>query len=102
MVMNKKFVMDMINYMRENSHLTINEKCNTLGISVPGYYKACKRHGLNGGMREKRSRVNIEVAQKIMDYSRKVKMEAQQQEKEIIDQKESDTLKCNQAQGSLE
>ena len=98
--MSKKFVMDMIVYMRENSHLTVDEKCRTLGISVPGYYKACKKYGLNGGMREKRSRVNIEVAQKIMDYSHKLKMEAQQ--KEITDQKESDTLKYNQDQDSLE
>ena len=106
MAMDKKFVMDMIDYMKENRHMTIAEKCNLLGISVPGYYKACQRHGLNGGMRSTgRSKVDTEAARKVMEYARKVKLETLRENmnlKEITDQHDSDTLKCTQAQDSLE
>ena len=107
MVMDKKFVAKIIEYMRDNRHMTIAEKCNILGISVPGYYKACKRYGLYGGMRSSpRVGVDMEAVQKIMDYSKKIKMEefAKQQQlmKEITDQHDSDTLICTPTQGSLE
>ena len=63
MVMNKEFVMEMIAYMKDNRDMTIAEKCNSLGISVPGYYKACRRFGLNGNMRKsERSMVDMEKA----------------------------------------
>ena len=114
MVLSKKFVTDMIEYMRDNRHMTIEEKCKTLGISVPGYYKACKRYGLNGKMNTKeRSRVDVQAAQKVMDYARQIKMETQlkkineyEQEKvfgkEVTDQHDSDTLICIPTQDSLE
>ena len=103
MIMDKKFVAKMIEYMRDNRHMTIAEKCNVLGISVPGYYKACKRHGLHGGMRSSsKVGVDMEAAQKIMDYSKKIKMEefAKQQQlmQEITDQHDSDTSICNSTQ----
>ena len=100
MVMNRDFVMEMIAYMKDNRDMTINEKCNVLGISVPVYYKACQRFGLNGNMRSSgRSKVDMEKARKIMAYARKVKSEAMS---EPIDQYESGTSICTQAQDSLE
>ena len=109
MVMDKKFVMNMIEYMKNNRQMTIAEKCTILGISVPGYYKACQRYGLHGGMRSKlKPSVNVEAAQKIMDYANKIRMESQireineNQSKMVIDQHDSDTSICTPTQDSLE
>ena len=119
MVMNKKFLTEVIEYMKDNRHLTIAEKCKILGISVPGYYKACKRHGLNGGMRyNSRTNIDTDAAQKILDYAKKVKMDKQLQEitknqeqrqkfeqwlqaQETIEQHESNTSICTPTQDSL-
>ena len=107
MVMDKKFVTKMIEYMKDNRHLTIAEKCDILRISVPGYYKACKRHGLHGGMRSSsKTGIDMEAAQKIMDYAKKIKMqefsEQQKLNQEVIDQHDSDTSICTPTQDSLE
>ena len=102
--MDKEFVIEMIAYMKDNRDMTIAEKCNALGVSVAGYYKACKRFGLNGNMRRSgRSGVDIENARKIMAYARKVKAEATTQDTTgPIDQQESSTSICTQAQDFLE
>ena len=89
MVMNKDFVKEMITYMKENRELTIAEKCKALGISVPGYYKACRRFDLDGKIRQGRSRLDIENARRVMAYARELK-------------NGSGTVRCNQAQDSLE
>ena len=48
MVMTKQVVEQMIKYMKKNRHLLITEKCKKLGISAQGYYKACRKYGLDG------------------------------------------------------
>ena len=89
MVMNKDFVMEMITYMKDNRDMTVAEKCKALGISIPGYYKACRRFGLDGKIRQGRSQVDMDNARRVMAYARKLKSD-------------SSTLICTQAQDSLE
>ena len=70
MVMNKEFVMEMIDYMKNTKDMTVAEKCKALGISIPGYYKACQRFGLDGKIREGRSHVDMNEARKVMANAR--------------------------------
>ena len=106
MIMNKDFVMEMIAYMKDNRDMTVAEKCKALGISIPGYYKACKRHGLDGKIRQSRSQVDMDKARKVMAYAREIKdgsdlcpCTGSQREHNLPN---SGILKCNQARDSLE
>ena len=106
MIMNKDFVMEMITYMKDNRDMTVAEKCKALGISIPGYYKACRRHGLDGKIRQSRSQVDMDKARKVMAYAREIKDRVDlcpcpvSQRKQT--QPKSGILKCTQAQDSLE
>ena len=123
MVMNREFVVDMIAYMKENREMTIAQKCKALGISVPGYYYACQRFGLNGSINPKRqSKVNMDRANEVMAQFCKKRAKAQTdtvttettetpktpetpehiEPTELVNQHDSGTQKCTQAQDSLE
>ena len=62
----KEFCEQMIKYMRSNSDLTLKTKCDKIGISVQAYYRACKRHKLDGKVGGRKTYFNVEEALKIM------------------------------------
>ena len=66
MVMTKEFVEQMIKYMNKNRHVPLLDKCKKLGVSAQGYYKACRKYGLDGRIGVKKSKFDMAKALKIM------------------------------------